>query len=128
MSRTTKNRQFILDYYRTISGTEKTEVLMKLFTTDTKLIHHVLFFEKLFPKYEIFTDEITTEGDRVIIQGRKRGRHIGKLKGLSPTNKLIEIPFAIGYRIENEKIIDHWFITGQMELLEQLGLVKMLKQ
>ena len=128
MSRTNKNRQFILNYYQTVSGSEKTEVLMKQFTTDSKLIEHVLFFEKLFPKYELLTDEITTEGDRVIIQGRKKGKHTGKIKGVPPTNKTVEIPFAIGYRVENQKIINHWFVTDQMELLEQLGLVKTAEQ
>ena len=122
MRSTTQNRQFILSYYEAISGVEKTMSLIGHFTADTKLIDHVLFFEKMFPSYQVIPDEITTEGDRVIVQGRRRGNR--RMKGeVLPTEKSVEIPFAMGYRIEDQKIVDHWFITDRMELFEQLDWI-----
>ena len=117
-----KNRQFILEYYQEISGARKTREMMELFTADSKLIDHMLFFERLFPRYEIRLDQITSEGDRVIVRGRNRGRRPDEMPSTT-TNKIIEVPFAIGYRIEQQKIVDHWLITDQMELLDQLGLI-----
>ena len=101
---------------------------MNRFTTDSKLIEDVLFFEQLFPRYRIITYEITSEDDRVIVHGRKLGRNTGNINGDPPTNKTVEIPFATGYRVDNQIITDHWIVTDQMELLEQLGLIKKEKQ
>ncbi len=38
-----------------------------------------------------------------------------------PTFKTVELPVAAGYKIENNKIIDHWLVIDQMTLMEQLG-------
>ena len=128
MNKTKYSRQFILRFFNEISGAKKTEELISAFTSDPKLIEQLLFFEKLIPQYEMIADEITTEGDRVIVKARARGKHQGEVEGISPTFKTIEIPFAVGYRLEPQKIIDHWLITDQMVLLEQLGLTKPVEQ
>lgn len=128
MSITINNRKFILDYHQAISGKVKTEALMNRFTSDSKLIEDVLFFEQLIPRYKILIDELTSEGDRVIVHGRKAGKNTGQINGEPPTYKTIEIPFATGYRIDNQKIFDHWNVPNQMDLLEQLGLIKKIKQ
>jgi len=33
----------------------------------------------------------------------------------------IEFPYAVGYYFEKGIIVDHWMITDQVALLEQLG-------
>lgn len=123
MEKTEKNKQFILKYFREISGAKKSAKHLARFTSDPKLIEHVLFFEKLFPKHELLLDEITCEGDRVIVRARMHGRHTGEANDIPPTLRMVETPFAIGYRVNNDLITSHWIITDQMELLEQLGLV-----
>lgn len=123
MRRTTQNRQFILSYYKAISGVAKTASLLEQFTADTKLIEHVLYFEKMFPAFQTIPDEITTEADRVIVQGRRRGRPVNIPGEVKPIKAVVEIPFVMGYRVEDQKIVDHWFITDQMELLEQLNSI-----
>jgi hypothetical protein len=40
-----------------------------------------------------------------------------------PTYKNSEFPFTIGDKIENNKIISHWLIAGQMVLMEQLWVM-----
>jgi predicted ester cyclase len=119
MNSTTKNRQFILRYYRAISGIQKDRELLQHFIADSHLIEHLLYFESLFPAFELIPDEITTEGERVIVQGRRKACQTG----YSATKKTIEIPFAMGYQVKDDKIIGHWFITDQMELLEQLNWI-----
>lgn len=126
MNKHEKNKQFILEYYRALVGKEKPEELIRQYVADEKLIGHIKFFEKSFPHYDLVPEEIFTAEDRVFVRARIKGTHEGEMDGIPPTFKEIELPFAICYRIENEKIVDHWMIADQMELLEQLGLTQEL--
>ncbi len=118
-----KNREFILRYYNAISGEEKTQELCEQFMDDEKLIEHIKFFDKAFPKYELFIEEMVAEGNKVIVQGRATGIHKGEFKGIPPTGGKMDLPFVIRYIIENEKITDMWLIADQMILMEQLGVM-----
>ena len=118
-----KNREFIVEYLNALSGAEnKTRQLLSRYIDDEHLIEHILFFESAFPKYELLADEITCEDNRVILYGRFKGTHLGELNGIPPTSKKVELPVAVGYKIENNKIIDHWLVINQMTLMEQLGV------
>lgn len=119
-----KNREFIINYFNAMSGHHKTRELCEKYTTDEKLIEHIEFFEAAFPKYELFIEEIMTEGNKVLIQARMNGTHNGEFNGIPPTGKSIDLPFAIRYTIENGKISDHWLIADQLLLMEQLGLTE----
>jgi predicted ester cyclase len=59
---------------------------------------------------------------RVILYGRFKGTHLGELNGIAPTYKAVELPLAVGYKIENNKVVDHWLVINQMVLMEQLGV------
>ena len=118
-----KNKELVIAYYNAVSGVIKTRELMEKYLSDNPLIEHIEFFDTVFPAYEIFADEITAEGNRVVVKARIKGRHEGELSGIPPTHKNVEFPFAIGYEIENNKIINHWLIADQMMLMEQLGVM-----
>ena len=118
-----KNKELVIEYFNAISGVKKTRNLMEKYLSDNQLIEHIEFFDSVFPAYEIFADEITAEGNRVVVKARLKGRHQGELSGIPPTQKKVEVPFAIGYEIENNKIINHWMIFDQMMLMEQLGVM-----
>ncbi len=119
-----KNREFIIKYFNAMSGAEKTRELCEQYTTDEELIGHIEFFETAFPKYELFIEEIMTEGNKVLIQARMSGTHAGEFNGIPPTERPVDLPFAIRYTIENEMIVDHWLIADQMLLMEQLGVME----
>ena len=51
-------------------------------------------------------------------------KHLGEVDGIPPTFKDINVPFAIGYRIKDDMIVDFWTISDQMEFLEQLGMAR----
>ena len=123
MEQTRKNKEFIIRYYNAISGVVKTNELVVKFTTDEELIGHIAFFEASFPKYELFADEMTAEGNRVVVRARMKGCHEGEFNGIMPTHRKVEIPFVINYEIENGKIVHHWIIADQISLLEQLGVM-----
>ena len=101
----------------------KTRELLEQYITDQGLIEHILFFDSVFPRYDGLIDEITGEGNRVIVRARMKGKHEGELNGIPPTHKEVEFPFVVGYEIEKNKIISHWLIADQMMLMEQLGVM-----
>jgi hypothetical protein len=125
MNQLQKNKEFLLGYASALAGKPKPREILEKYTTDESLIDHIYFFESVFPNYEIYFDELTAEGNRVVCRARFKGRNEGEFKGFPPTHKEVEFSFAIGYEIENEKIVHHWLIADQMILMEQLGLEPM---
>jgi len=119
-----KNREFIIKYFNAMSGVAKTRELSEQYTNDESLIEHIEFFEGAFPKYELFIEELMTEGNKVLILARLNGTHAGEFNGIPVTGRKIDLPFAIRYTIENGLITDHWLIADQMLLMEQLGVME----
>lgn len=118
-----KNKEFIINYLNAMRDLGPTKEVLEKYITDQALIGHIEYFEPAFPKYEVVADEITAEGNRVIVKARMKGTHLGDLGGISATYKSVDFPFVICYEIENEKIVSHWMIADQMSLMEQLGVI-----
>jgi len=123
MDQQQKNKEFIINYLNAMGGVPKTRALMEKYITDEALISHKEFFEAAFPCYEVYIDEMTAEGNRVILQARLKGTHLGDFAGIPPTHKTVDFPFVIRYEIEDNKIVSHWMLADQMALMEQLGVV-----
>jgi predicted ester cyclase len=123
MEQQKKNKEFVIRYINAISGVTKTREVMEQYMTDEELLGHILFFDTAFPKYEMFADEITAEGNRVVVRARFKGCHAGEFNGILPTNRNVEFPFVISYDIENGMIVHHWLIADSMALMEQLGVM-----
>ncbi len=124
MEQLRKNKEFIINYFNALSGSgDKSRVFLGKYIADEGLIGHIEFFEAAFPNYEIFADEVTAEGNRVVVKGRFKGTHKGELSGIAPTFKTVEFPLVTRYEIENNKIISHWMLADQMSLMEQLGVM-----
>jgi predicted ester cyclase len=119
-----KNKEFIINYFNAMaSGVPITRAFLEKYMTDEALIGHIEFFQTAFPGYLINIDEMTAEGNRVMILARMKGTHLGNLGGIPPTHKTVDFPFAIRYEIEDNKIVSHWMLSDQMALMEQLGVV-----
>lgn len=123
MDQQRKNKEFIINYLNAVSGVEKARELLEKYIADEALISHIEVFEAAFPKYDLFIDEMTAEGNRIIIKARVNGTHLGDLGGISPTYKKVDFPVIVAYEIENEKIISHWMLADQMCMMEQLGVI-----
>jgi predicted ester cyclase len=118
-----KNKEFIQRYLDAINGKPKTESVIGLFVTEQALIEHIMAAESSFPLYRIDTEEIVAEGDLVSLRGMIRGVHDGPFMGLPPTGKEVAFAIFITYKIQDGKIVDHWMLTDNMALLQQLGLM-----
>ena len=124
MEQQKQNKELIIHYLNSISGVSKTKELMEQYIMDEELIGHIAFFDAAFPRYEMFADEMTAEGNRVVVRARMKGCHEGELNGILPTHRKVEFPFVVSYDIENGKIVHHWLIADSMALMEQLGVIK----
>ena len=123
MDKNRENKEFIIRYINALSGVTKTRELMLEYITDEELLGHIAFFDTVFPKYEMFIDDITAEGDRVVLRARVKGVHEGEFNGIQPTHRNVEFPFVVSYDIENGKIVHHWLLADSMILMEQLGVI-----
>lgn len=122
MDQLKQNKEFVIRYFNAMSSNVKTRELIEEYVSDEELIGHIQFFESVFPKYDVFADEITAEGNRVVVRARLKGCHAGEFNGIPPTYRNVEFPFVISYDIENRKIVHHWLIADQTILMEQLGV------
>ena len=118
-----QNKELITRYFNALSAVAKTQTVVEEYVTDEELKEHIAFFEKAFPAYELFADEMTAEDNRVVVRARFKGVHKGDFNGISPTHRQVEFPFMISYEIENGKIAHHWIVADQMALMEQLGVM-----
>ena len=124
MNQATRNRAFVLEYLDALSGKDKTPEILARYITDQALIEHIIFFDGAFPKYELIPDEMTCEGNRVVVRARLLGKHEGVFGDIMPSYRTVNFPFVVTYTIENEKIVSHWLVADQMVLMEQLGVEK----
>ena len=126
MEQLKQNKEFIIRYFNALSGKLKTPELLQQYILDDELLGHIEFFENVFPKYEIFADEMTSEGNKVVVRARFSGMHEGEFKGIAPTHRKVEFPFVVSYEIENGKIVHHWLIADSMVMMEQMGVMSEL--
>ena len=66
-------------------------------------------------------EHIVAENNLVVVFLNGSGTQKGEFQGMPPTNKKINIRSADLYGIENEKIVGHWDVVGQLNLLQQTG-------
>ena len=122
MNQAMKNKEFILHYYNTISGVIKTSEMLRRFMDDPILIDTITFFDGAFPKYEMTAEEMTSEGNRVVVRARMKGIHQGEWEGIMPTYRKVEFPVIVSYEIVNDKIVTHWLVSDPTILMQQLGI------
>ncbi len=120
MATTKINKELIVRLVNELNGIKKERNHIEQFVADETLVQHFLFFDNLFPGNELLIDELTAEGNRVILRTRMKGRHEGMMNELLPTHRYVEYPMVFGFEIERKKIIHHWLVADQAKLLEQL--------
>lgn len=119
-----QNKKLVLRLAHKLSGNNKTEEMIREFTDSETYIKGVLMFEKGFPKYHIFIENITAQDNDVIVEGVFRGVHKGEIFNVPPTLKKVEFPMMIRYTVVDKKITEAYPLSDQMALFEQLGILK----
>jgi predicted ester cyclase len=76
-----------------------------------------------FPDLHVNIEHILAENNLVLLFLNFVGTHKGQFNGRPPTNKPVAIRSADLYRIENDKIVEHWDVVDQLDLLKQIGAI-----
>jgi predicted ester cyclase len=67
-------------------------------------------------------DEIA-EGDKVVARLTVQARHTGDFAGIPATGKQVSFEVIDICRIANKKMLEHWGVTDQLTLMQQLGAI-----
>lgn len=116
MDKAGRNKRLILEFIRALNEAGDKRQILSRYTSDPNLAERIAFLEEGFPHYQVRVDEVTAEGNRVVVRARFIGKHEGRANGLAPTGERVELPYAIGYQVEQGRIVAHWMITDWHEL------------
>ena len=75
-----------------------------------------------FPDLHMTADEMIAERDKVVTRGTVSGTHQGEFMGIPPTNKSLEVQFMDIIKFHDGKATEHWGLTDQGAMMEQLGI------
>lgn len=119
------NKALIVEYLEAISGKEKPLSLQQQYIaeSDQELMDHIAMFEAAFPLYELVAEELIAEGDKVFVRVTFRGTQAAEFAGVPAAGAEVEIPIALIYRIEDNKIAEHWMLADVMTMMQQLGAI-----
>jgi steroid delta-isomerase-like uncharacterized protein len=80
-------------------------------------------FFTAFPDVHADIEYIVAEDNLVIVFLNFTGTHKEIFQGRPPTNKTVKIRSADLYKVEDEKIVEHWDVVDQLDLLQQTGAI-----
>ena len=78
-------------------------------------------FFTTFPDWHTTIEHMVAEDNLVMVFLNGSGTYKGKFRGLPSTNRLVNIRSADLYKIDNERITEHWDVVDQLNLLKQTG-------
>ena len=130
-----ENRELIRTYFDEVWNKGMVELLDELLTPD--YINHtpsspnpiagpeglkpiVLEMRKGFPDLHYEIEDLIITPHRIVARTIVSGTHIGKLWGMQPTLKKFKISQINIEYIEDGKISEHWRVTDEHALLNQL--------
>ena len=67
---------------------------------------------RAFPDLVLTLDGEVYGEDRAVLQFVLDGTNTGPILGLQPTNRKIEMPIAVAFRIEGDRIVELWFYAN----------------
>ena len=79
-------------------------------------MYHVAFDAKAEMQNYFFTE------NKAVVEGLFKGRHIGELAGIAPTNKEVSVPFCVTYDLKNGLIKEARIYMLVSVMMQQLGL------
>lgn len=68
-------------------------------------------------------EDVVSEGDRVVVRWTNDGTHVGEFAGIPATGAAFRIAGIDIYRLEGERLAEHWHVVDQLAMLAQLGLL-----
>lgn len=75
-----------------------------------------------FPDIKSTVEDVVAEGDTVVYRSTLQGTHTGNFLGAPPTGKSVKVDDFTQLRIKNGKIVESWYQTNLLAVMQQLGL------
>jgi len=80
-------------------------------------------FMRAFPDLTFEIEDLVADGDRVASRMTARGTHTGEYMGVPATGRSVSCSVFGIARLANGKLVEHWGVTDELHLIEQIGLV-----
>lgn len=112
-----KHNLTAVDKYIAINLTDRSGKTQESFK---KLLNELF---SAFPDLHVNIEHILAEHNLVLVFLNFTGTHKGQYEGLPATNKRVSNRSADLYRIENNKIVEHWDVVDRLELLKEIGAI-----
>ena len=116
-----ESKRLIGRYLQAMSGQAKSPELVARFVSDPRLAEHIQQVEAAFPFYEIVAEELIAERNLVAMRGTFRGCHNRPFAGIEATGEWVTADLMIVYRIEADRIAEHWLYFDTAALRAQLN-------
>lgn len=117
---TSQSETLVTDYILALDGKPKTSALIDSFVSDPTLKKHIIEAEAAFPQYRLKVHQMIAQGDTVALRGVFQGIHKGPFAGIEPTGRNATADMMIFYRIDANRIIEHWMQFDSSSLMGQL--------
>ncbi len=78
-----------------------------------------------FPNFRYDIQDITTDGDKVWVRSTFRGMNTGQFMGVPVTGRNVDVSAFDVLRFRGDKVVEHWGVTDQASMLQQMGLMQM---
>ena len=76
-----------------------------------------------FSGLRVTTEDIIAEGDLVACRFTMTGTNTGEFMGMPATGRPVSVPGVDILRFKHGKVVEHWGLTDELSLLQQLGLL-----
>jgi len=83
----------------------------------------VAIYRTAFPDLHVTIEDQIAEGDKLATRFTASGAHQGELMGIAPTGKKVTVTGIAIERIVDNKIVEHWLVSDQLGMLQQLGVI-----
>jgi C-1 hydroxylase len=81
-----------------------------------------------FPDWNETIEDIIAEGDKVWVRLTYARTHKGEFVGLSPTGKKIKSKAVDIYRIADDKLVEYWNVTDNVNIFKQVGAIEVTEK
>jgi len=87
------------------------------------VINIVSGFMSAFPDLQFEIEDLVADGDRVASRMTARATHTGEYMGQPATGRHVQCSVFGIARVADGKLVEHWGVTDELQLMEQVGLV-----
>jgi predicted ester cyclase len=76
-----------------------------------------------FPDGKTTIEDLAVDGDKVWARNRSRGTNTGWFMGMPATGKIVDFEIMDLCRFAGGKIVEHWGVSDNMAMMQQLGMI-----